>query len=497
MTVNAVGSGSTRLIQSLLSMRAKLDDLQRQLGTGKRADSYAGLGVDRGLTVGLRSHLSAIGGYTDTITNVNVRLELAQSSLTRIGEIGREIGGVLNQATSPEGRGTAQAGAVNAVGEILGLLNTQAGDRYIFSGLASDQPATTGIDQILNGDGAKAGLKQMIDERNQADLGTSGLGRLVVSAPSATSVGLAEDAVSPFGFKLSAVTTTLSGATVTPPAGAPQTASVDLGATNPNAGEKVSFTFTLPDGTTETLTLTATAAAAPGPNEFSIGVDSMATAANLQASLTASLGKLARTSLSAASALAASANFFNTDAANPPQRVAGPPFGSATALVAGTPANTVSWYTGEAGTSSARATSAAKVDQSITVQYGMRANEQAIRWQLQKIATLAAITLSPADPDTEGRSAALVDRLRPALDGPAGIQRIEDIQAELAGAQTTLGAATDRHQQTASTLGDFLQDVEGVSNEDVAARILALQTTLQASLQTTAMLYKTSILNYL
>jgi flagellin-like hook-associated protein FlgL len=495
MSVTAVGSGSTRLIQSLLSMRSKLDDLQRQLGTGMRADSYAGLGVDRGLTVGLRSHLSAVGGYADTITNVNVRLELAQSSLTRIGEIGREIGGVLNQATSAEGRATAQAGALNAVGEILGLLNTQAGDRYIFSGLASDQPATNGISQILDGDGAKAGLKQMIDERNQADLGASGIGRLVVSTPTATSVGLAEDAVSPFGFKLAAVTTTISGATVTGPAGAPQAASVDLGATNPTAGEKVSFTFTLPDGTTETLSLTATAT--PAANEFAIGVDSTATAANLQTALTASLGTLARTSLTAASALTASSNFFDTDAANPPQRVAGPPFDTATALVAGTPANTVSWYTGEAGTSSARATSAARVDQSITVQYGMRANEEAIRWQLQKIATLAAVSFSPTDPDTAARSAALVDRLRPALDGPPGIQRIEEIQAELAGAQTTLAAATDRHQQTASTLGDFLQDVEGVTNEDVAARILALQTTLQASLQTTAMLYQTNILKYL
>ncbi len=73
--------------------------------------------------------------------------------------------------------------------------------------------------------------------------------------------------------------------------------------------------------------------------------------------------------------------------------MAGPPFNTATALTDGTPANTVSWYTGEAGATSARSTATAKVDQSISVSYGTRANEEGIRWQIQQIATLAAISL--------------------------------------------------------------------------------------------------------
>jgi hypothetical protein len=43
----------------------------------------------------------------------------------------------------------------------------------------------------------------------------------------------------------------------------------------------------------------------------------------------------------------------------------------------------------------------------------------------------------------------------------------------------------------------MLEQVEGISKEDVAAQILALQTNLQASLQTTATLFKMSILNYI
>ena len=115
----------------------------------------------------------------------------------------------------------------------------------------------------MNGTTTQAGLKQVIAERKQADLGASGLGRLVTSpAPTPTSVQVAEDAAgSPFGLKLNAVSSTLTGATVTatrrdrrPPL------TVDLGATNPNNGDKVSFQFNLPDGTTESITLTASSA---------------------------------------------------------------------------------------------------------------------------------------------------------------------------------------------------------------------------------------------
>lgn len=494
----SVGTRSLLLTQSLVGMRTQLSDLQRQLATGKRADDYAGVGVERGLTVGLRAHLSAIGSYNDTVTSVGVRLDLAQSALSRIGDIGREVKAVSNQATSIDGRTTAQVSAHASLGEMLGLLNTKAGDRYLFSGLASDQPSVQSLQQILDGDAGRAGFKQIVAERLQADLGTSGLGRIGVLQPVPTQVALSEELpATAFGFKLSTISSTLTGSTVTGPAASPPQVSIDLGATNPNAGETVSFTLDLPDGSSETLTLKATASTNPAADEFTIGADTIATAANLQAKLSSSLGQLARTSLTAASALAAADNFFNTDAANPPLRVAGPPFDTATALTAGTTADTVFWYTGEAGSQSARSTATARIDQSISVSYGLRANEEGVRWQLQNVAALAAILMPAADPDSEARAAALTARLRKALDVPPGTQSVETIQAELAGAQISLDAAKDRHQQTKATVSDMLQSVEGVTNEEVAAQILAMQTSLQASLQTTAKLFQMSILNYL
>ena len=496
-----IGTRSLLLTQSLVGMRSQMVDLQRQFATGKRSDDYAGIGLNRGLTVSLRSQLAATSSYGDTITNLNVRIDLAESVLSRIGQIGMETKNSVATMTSEEGRINAQSSAKSAVGEMLGLLNTSAGDRYIFSGFATDTPSVESLDMIMDGDAAHAGFSQIVSERLQADIGASGLGRLVVAAPTPGAVSIAEDAAgSVFGFKLNAISSTLSGSTVSGPAATPPAApelSIDLGGVNPASGEKVSFTFDLPDGSKETITLTATTTVPPGPNEFAIGQDSATTAANLQTKLQSSIGTLARTSLTAASALAAADNFFNTDAANPPLRVDGPPFDTATGLVAGSASNTVMWYTGEAGSQPARTTAAARVDQSITVNYGLRANEEGIRWQLQNVAALAAMSMGPTDPDSEGRAAAMASRLRTALDVPQGTQSTADIRTELAGAQKSIDSARQRHQYTNATLSDFLEGVEGISNEEVAAKMLALQTSLQASMQTTARLFQMSILNYM
>ena len=390
MSVSGIGSHTALIVQSLVDMRHQLDDLQRQLGTGKKADDYAGMGLDRGLAVGLRSHLAAIGGFGDAIKNVGVRIDLAQTALGRISDIAHTVKAAAYQSPSIDSSGAtiAQSTAYSQLGELLGLLNTRSGDRYLFSGRASDQPAVETLDHVMDGDGARAGFKQIMAERKQADVGASGLGRLQILNPAMSSVvSIAEDAVSPFGFKLAAVTSNLTGATVTP-SGPPASYAVDLGAGNPADGDTITYALTLPDGSSESITLTATTSSTPGANQFAIGANSVSTAGNLQTALSAAVGKLADTSLTAASAVAAAADFFDIDAANPPRRVAGPPFTSATGFVPGTSADTVTWYTGEAGPDPARATAVARVDNSITVSYGLRGNEEGIRWAVQHLSLI-------------------------------------------------------------------------------------------------------------
>jgi flagellar hook-associated protein 3 FlgL len=476
------------------------------------------------------------------------------------------------------------------------------------------------MDDILNGTTTQAGLKQVISERQQAD-GTTGLGRLVITSPAATAVKVAEDvAGSPFGLKLSAISSSLTGATVTGPAGSPAAVSIDLGATNPNNGDKVSFAFTLPDGTTESFQLTASSATPPPVGSFAIGANSTVTAANLEAALNTAIGTLANTSLVAASAVAAGNDFFSPagtatgsvvnnkaaipapitgatllsgaastdslttnfaagdtitvngtpitfvasgatgnnqlnvtdsvqtllkkidsitgtsspstisggvialhtdDAATltvtssnsaafaalgfgvaatatlPPLRVSGSPLSAATSQVSGTPANTISWYTGEAGQGSARATATARVDQSVTVQYGARANETGIRSQLQTLAVFAAVTISAANPNSALQVAALSQRTAQNLAPQPGQQSIQNIQSDFATAQLTMKDATARQTQAQGMLQGIVDQAENVSPDQVASQILALQSALQASYQTTAMLAQLSLTKYL
>jgi flagellar hook-associated protein FlgK len=242
------------------------------------------------------------------------------------------------------------------------------------------------------------------------------------------------------------------------------------------------------------VTLQATTAAPPGANQFTIDPNVNVTAGNLQAALKSAVTNLAQTALPAASAIAAANDFFNS---NPPQRVAGPPFGSATALVNGTPANTAIWYTGDAGSTPARSTALAQVGPSTMVAYGARANEPALSNIVANIAVLAATSYAPSDANASASYAALTERVTTNLNGQSGTQSLAQIQGALATAQSTINNAKSVNQQTQNTLTDMLQQIEGVSNDQVGAQLLTLQTNLQASMEVTGLLSKLSLVNFL
>src|SRR5262245_10418312 len=285
MSVNGVGTTSGLMVQAVVDMRARLADLQRQLGSGEKSTTYAGIGLDRGLTVGLRSQLSAIGSFRDTITMIETRIQVAQTALTRMDEISNDVKHASMLAPfdlDNTGQTPGQKNARLELHELLGLLNSQAGDRYLFSGRAGDQPPVETMEHILDGDGLRAGFKQVLAERRQADLGPDGLGRLDIPAAAGTVVTVTEEVSGPFGFKLAGVTSNLTNAAVTGPAGG---ITVDFAGGNPNAGETITIVLTLPDGSSKSLAFTATTGASAGPNEFTIGATTGDTAISLQAAL--------------------------------------------------------------------------------------------------------------------------------------------------------------------------------------------------------------------
>jgi flagellar hook-associated protein 3 FlgL len=637
MSINSVGFGGTLFGQAVQNLNTQLTNLSTQLATGEKSTSYSGMGAGEGFAIAARSQLSQISAFTDTINNVNTTINAANTALQSLTSITGQV--QSDAATTPQninstGQTIAQQNAQTELSSIVGILNTQVGNNFIFSGSAINTPSVASADSIMNGTGSQAGLKQVIAERAQADgTGPTGLGRLVITGPSATStpptpttVSVAEDVPgSPFGLKLSSVSSTLTGATVTGPSGSPNGVSVTLGtntpATNPNPGDQLSITFNLPDGTTASVQLTATNASPAPAGSFTIGSTPALTAGNLNTALSTAIGTVANTTLVAASAVAAGNDFFdpsgsatgsvvdsqagtpvtsattlsgtsgsdsltssfsvgdtvtvdgqtiafynsasggsagsapnttyldlktanvgdllssidaitgtskpstisggvvtlNTDnaaslnitssnpaalkalgfnsspitAVQPPLRVSS----NGNSLVNGS-ADTVAWYTGNSS-SSPRGSETARVDSSITVQYGAQANEQAIRQQLEGVAVFAAVTVSPTGTNSAAQISALSSRIATNLTAQPGQQTISDIQTDYAAAQNIMQEASARQTQSTTQLQNVIDQTETVSTQEVASQLLALQNSLSASYEATSMLAQLTLTKFL
>lgn len=627
MSISSINYSSSVLGSQIRNINQQLTDLSTQLSTGKLSQNYSGMGTNEGFAIASRAQLSNIAAYADTITNVNVNINLANTALQSLTTIRNTVQtGSANsaQALNVNGQTIAQNTAAAQFGSMVGVLNTQSGNRYLFSGTAFNTQPVADAGDIINGTTTQAGFKTVMAERQAADLGANGKGRLVQSTLPSGAIQVSEDsATSPFGLKIAAVSSTLTGATVTGPSGSPVSFSVNLNGVNPNNGDKLSVQFTLPDGSTEQIDLTASSATPTPVGSFAIDastpVNPANTATNLNTALDTAITKLANTSLVAASAIVAGDNFFNTassaigapvnnqaatpapvtgatalsgtspsdsispgfvagdtltvngttltfvssgatgnqlnvgdsiqtllgkidqitgtskpstihggsitiktdDAASlnitssntgalgslgfsstpvtatqPPLRVGSSPASSATTLVNGS-ANTVKWYQGNDGPGSARSTAVARVDDSVTVQYGAQADEDAIRRQLQAIAVFGTFSTSPTGQYSGGQVAALSLRTTQALTQQPGQQRIEDIQTDIAMAQNTMKDASTRQTQAKAQLQSIVDQAESASPDQVASEILALQNALQASYQVTSNLAQLSLVKFL
>jgi len=627
MSISSINYSSSILGAQIRNINQQLTDLSTQLSTGKLSQSYSGMGTNEGFAIAGRAQLSNIAGYTDTITNVNVSINLANTALQSLTKIRSTVQtGSANTAQdlNVNGQTIAQNTAAAQFGSMVGVLNTQTGNRYLFSGTAIASPSVANAGDIINGSTTQAGFKTVMAERQAADLGANGMGRLVQTQPTPSSIQVSEDAAgSPFGLKLKAVSSTLTGATITGPSGSPVSFSVDLNGVNPNNGDKLSVQFTLPDGSIEQIDLTASTATPTPLGSFAIDastpVNPTNTANNLNTALNTAITKLANTSLVAASAIVAGDNFFNAassaigtaktnqaappapisgatalsgaspsdsispgfvagdtitvngttltfvasgatgnqlnvtdsiqnllgkidqitgtskpstvhggsitintdDAASlnitssntgalgslgfsatpvtatqPPLRVGSSPASSATTLVNGS-ATTVEWYLGNDGPGSPRSTAMARVDDSVSVQYGAQANEDAIRRLLQATAVFGTFSTSPTGQYSGGQVAALSLRTTQALTQQPGQQRIEDIQTDIAMAQNTMKDASTRQTQAKAQLQTIIDQAESASPDQVASQLLALQNALQASYQVTSNLAQLSLVKFL
>ncbi|WP_299642359.1 hypothetical protein [Devosia sp.] len=485
-------------IKNITSMKERYDKLQSQLSSGEKASTLAEMGSDRYFDLALRQRIARIDGYQQSITTVNLRLEVLDTVMSRLDTVEADArAGAISGGGGTTGINyqTTPTLAASRFDEVLTLMNTDIAGRYLFGGnRTDDRPVETPYD-LLNGVGGRAGFKQVAGERKLADLGTDHLGRLDITSATDT-VTLAEDGVHPFGMKLSTISTTTANIAVTPPAGSPPQLTVQFGTPLPVAGDKVQISFTMPDGTEEQISLTATTGT-PIAGEFQIGADADATAASFGTALTGAVQHLAETKLVSASAFAAADSFFNGQGEQV-MRVAGPPYDTSTGLVPATSANTMLWYKGE-DSPDPRNSVTARVGEGTVVGYGVQANESGIVNLVRTLAAVAVQNFPDSDPTSEERYTSLMQRnsarLADTKDNNPG--SLAAITVELGLAQSTAGAIDERHTDHTAQLGNMLERMETAPTETIAMEILALKTRLEASYQTTAMLSQLSLVNYM
>lgn len=490
------------LNKSIAQSRELLDELHQQLATGKKVQTYGDLGEARSQVLSLRGDLSRNEAYRQTGSLANTRVDTMLESLNRFRELSAETKSDALEfgfELQPGGQTVYQTEIGARFDEAVSLLNTEAAGRHLFAGREIENKPVAAPGDILNGTGTQAGFKQIVDERRQADLGADGRGRLVLDPPPGDTATIAEDAAgSPFGFKLASVTSSLSGTNVSGPAGTPPSVDVEFTTGDlPQDGESLRLTLDMPDGTSKDVTLTARASGPAEEGEFLIGADAAETATNFQDALTQEIETAAQRELSAASLYAAADDFFDFDADNPPQRVDGPPFDTATSLRDATQNDTVFWYQGELSDTPARETALAKVDDSITVSYGARANEDSFRETLKTFAAVAVEEFDPADPHGSNRYNEIKLRASDKLGFGRNAQAVDDVISEIGVAKTTIARAEERHQANEALLQGFVEDKENADLYEVSASILSLRNRIEASLTVSSRLSNLSLVRFL
>ncbi|MFC7051869.1 flagellin [Hansschlegelia quercus] len=346
-------------------------------------------------------------------------------------------------------------------------------------------------------------------------LGVAGNGGIQVStSDDGLSFKVSEQASGDGGVKLTSANSTLdTGVATGPTAAIPP--SITLGLTGqPLAGENVRVGLTLPDGSTEEIKLTAIAATStsePQAGEFRIGATQEETAQNMQAAFGASLRKLADTSLVAASAIQAGNEFFDSPAAGQgPGRVGGfdgtyatdadrvAALQNATSLdTSDTTDKTVAWYQGDNSSSDARKTAAATISDGVSVSYGAQANENGLRDVVKSLAVFSSMTFSSSDTNANERYAALTNRISSNLGSAETTKAIQTISADLSTTTTSIKSAGDRATAAKAMAEDTLSDVEDADKTEVAVKLSALQSQLEASYSIVAALKDLSLVNFL
>lgn len=350
-----------RVREEMALLQSRLAIAQQQLASGKVASTHGDLDGQSLLLQGLRQQRGRNDAYMDTITMAESRIAVMQGSLQGIQDYAQSLSVQAQSAWAPGFPQDLQSSKTESsagLEQILTNLNAKAGGRYLFGGSDVSRSPVINGPALLDGASGRMGLRDTIPLRLAADMGTGNMGRLAVDNGGTTTVTVSHDG-GPFGMRLTGVTSYTANATTTAVAeGATVgTSSGSLTFVNTAApGDRMAFTFRMPDGKEQVITLEASATAraadtATDTYYFTPGGSALASATNVDAALESAIQDVVARKMTGHSAIAAANDFFDHGKPLLPATAGGVTLTAATAATANRYISAgdrvVDWYQGE------------------------------------------------------------------------------------------------------------------------------------------------------
>lgn len=143
-TISTPGSSAllARLADNSAAVRRQLDTATTQQTTGRIAETYAGLGAGAKTSLDLRPQVTHAQAWQANIDSATGRLGVAQSALSSISTIAADFfakSGAINGLNPSEADSIAASARV-ALAQVGQLLNSKAGDVYVFAGQDTANP---------------------------------------------------------------------------------------------------------------------------------------------------------------------------------------------------------------------------------------------------------------------------------------------------------------------------------------------------------------------
>lgn len=154
MTRISVGDASLTniLARQGADLRGQVQRASQEVASGKHADLGATLRGDYSPVLAIDASLTRLSAYKSNTTDAALQTAAQQSALDGLSKLAGGISSILLGAkdfSTPTQIATLAADAKGRLATSIGLLNTQAGGRAVFSGMATDTVPLGSVDDML------------------------------------------------------------------------------------------------------------------------------------------------------------------------------------------------------------------------------------------------------------------------------------------------------------------------------------------------------------